>query len=101
MPSNGRVAALNPSLSFTPILLQLSRGQNSLPISIDNDDIALEDLESIVLQLETSSRTLCSTSVKLGPQNKTTILLYDKDSKYVAMTQSCGKYIHTLILQIY
>lgn len=67
-----------PQLITSPVI-SLSEGQNTVALSIPDDNIALQDPKAVVLQLAVPSETPCN--VKM-PLNKTTLLLMDDDSEY-------------------
>lgn len=84
-PSNGRLDVIELSL-IPPTTEQSLNSRYQVVLNIQDDDIALQDPESVNLQLGISPQSSCS-KVNFSPLNTTTIFVHDDDGKYSTIQQ--------------
>ena len=68
------------SLNFGSKVMTLGTEASEIVLDVQDDDIALEDPEEVILQLSVPSQTSCSI-VRAHPLKSTTILVFDDDGE--------------------
>lgn len=73
------------SLYFEPITITLHNIQKGVTLDIQDDEIALEDPEDVVMRLSVPSRASYS-NVHLSPFELARLHIIDDDSKYILLS---------------